>query len=213
VPEFRPLFNNAGTELPMATRAVLAVGDGLRDFGWALGLAVVAGLLLLRQSWLMPTGRLWWDRRILHMPLIGDIVRKAEVARFSHILGTLLAGGVAVLPAVSTAVDTLSNRELTSGTAGVTGRLKRGEGLAAALNESGLMPTKALQLIHVGDETNQLEAMLLRIAELYDEDVRRSLQRRLALLVPATTVVLGVIVAAIIGSMLMAIMSAYKLAV
>jgi general secretion pathway protein F len=146
------------------------------------------------------------------LPLLGDLVTKVEVARFARTLGTLLANGVMVLSALSITAETISNRELAGAIGGLAGRLKQGEGLSGPLMELGLFPRLAVQLIQVGEESGQIESMLLRVAEIYDEEVKRTIQRLLALLVPVMTICIGILVAAIIATMLTAILSTYELA-
>ena len=109
------------------------------------------------------------------------------------------------------ATETLENRAIASATAAAQGRLAKGEGLAGPLSETGVFPGLALQLIQVGEETGQLDAMLLRIADIYDDEVKRSLQRMLSMLVPLVTLALGLLIAGIILSMMAAILSAYDL--
>lgn len=211
VPEFRPLFDNAGAALPESTRIIIALGDFLRHYWWLI-LVVLVGLgVAIRYSYAQPAGRQSWDAMMLRIPLLGNIALKAEVARFSRTLGTLLGSGVVALNALSIAVNTLSNRAIAHEVASLAANLKKGEGLAEPLRQSGVFPGMAVQLIEVGEETGQLDGMLLRVADIYDEEVKRALQRLLALLVPAITIGLGMLIAAIIGSMLTAILSAYDM--
>jgi general secretion pathway protein F len=126
-------------------------------------------------------------------------------------LGTLLGNGVTALPAFTIAVGAIGNRAIARTIEGARGRLQRGEGLAVPLLETGAFPRLAAQLVQVGEESGQLEAMLLRVADIYDEQVKRTLQRLLSLLVPVVTIGLGLLVAGIIASMLTAILSTYDL--
>jgi general secretion pathway protein F len=211
VPQFRPLFRENGAAMPLPMAVVMAVSDGLQSYGWVLLLAILLLAIALRLQGLQPAARLRRDRRLLKVPVIGTLIAKVEVARFARTLGTLLANGVVLLSALSITAGTIGNRCLADAVEAVAARLKRGEGLATPLMETGLFPRLALQLIHVGEESGQLETMLIRVADIYDEEVKRGLQRLLALLVPAVTIFLGLLVAAIIGSMLVAILSTYEL--
>lgn len=211
IPEFRPLFEDSATGMPASMAAVIALSDGLRDYWWAIALVIVAVVLAAHQHNRTPEGRRRRDRFILRLPLLGDLVTKLEVARFARTLGTLLANGVMVLNALSITAETISNRQLAEAVSGLAGRLKRGEGLSLPLMETGLFPRLAVQLIQVGEESGQMESMLLRVAEIYDEDVKRTIQRLLALLVPVMTICIGILVAAIIATMLTAILSTYEL--
>jgi general secretion pathway protein F len=212
IPEFRPVFEDSASGMPSSMAVVIALSDGLRDYWWAIVLVMIAVVLGVQQHNSTLHGRRRRDRLILELPLVGDLVTKVEVARFARTLGTLLANGVMVLNALSITAETISNRELADAIRGLSDRLKRGEGLALPLMETGLFPRLAVQLVRVGEESGQLELMLLRTAEIYDEEVKRTLQRLLALLVPVMTICIGVLVASIIAIMLTAILSTYELA-
>lgn len=211
VPEFKPLFDDAGAALPTAMAVLLAAGDFLKAWWWALLAGLVALVLVLRQHNRTPEGRLRWDRFLARLPLFGDLVSKIEVARFSRTLGTLLGNGVSVLPAFSIAVGAIGNRAIARAIEAARSRLQRGEGLAVPLLETGAFPRLAAQLVQVGEESGQLEAMLLRVADIYDVQVRRTLDRLLSLLVPVVTIGLGLLVAGIIAAMLTAILGTYDL--
>jgi general secretion pathway protein F len=211
IPEFRPLFEDSATGIPASMAAVLAFSDALRDYWWAIALATLAIVFAVQQHNRGVEGRRRRDRFILRLPLVGELVTKLEVARFSRTLGTLLANGVMVLNALSITAETISNRQLAEAIGSLAVRLKRGEGLSLPLMETGLFPRLAVQLIQVGEESGQLEAMLLRVADIYDEEVKRTIQRLLALLVPVMTICIGILVAGIIATMLTAILSTYEL--
>jgi general secretion pathway protein F len=210
VPEFRPLFDDAGTAMPMPMMILLEAGDFLKRWWWALLLLLVGIVFGARHYKSRPQGRLQWDGWLSRTPLIGDLVVKIEVARFARTFGTLLANGVTTLQAFSIAIGAIGNRAIAQGIDNVTSQLKRGEGLATPLRETGMFPRLAAQLVQVGEESGQLEAMLLRVADIYDEEVKRTLQRLLALLTPVVTIGLGILVAGIVGSMLSAILSTYE---
>ena len=211
VPEFRPLFDQ-GAQVPVAMAVVLAVSDVIRRLGLVMLALIVLLILLLRYQLNRPAGRLLRDRWVLAMPLLGPIATKIEVARFARTFGTLLANGVVMLNALTITAGTIGNQVIASAIGGIATQVKRGEGLAVPLMESGVIPRLAVQLVQVGEESGQLDAMLLRVADIYDEEVRRSLQRIFSLLVPVLTVCLGLLVAAIVGSMLVAILSTYEIA-
>jgi len=212
VPQFRPLFEDAGAALPFAAQAVLAVTDVLQGYWWAmLGAVVLAGLFLVRQ-FRRPESRRRWDRRLLRLPLVGDLITKAEVARFARTLGTLLKNGVSPLTALAITRDVIRNTAIADGIAAVSDSLKEGKGLAEPLSQTRVVPILAIQLIRVGEETARLDEMLIKVAEIFDQEVGRSVDRLLAVLVPAITIFLGVVVAFVIGSILTAVLSVYELA-
>jgi general secretion pathway protein F len=213
IPRFRPLFQDAGTALPFAAQAVLAVSDLLQSYGWALAIAIAVAVFLFIRRLRGREARRRWDQRLLRLPLLGDLIVKSEVARFSRTLGTLLKNGVSPLPALAVTQETLRNAVIAEAMAAVADSLKQGKGLAEPLSRSKAMPMLAIQLIRVGEETARLEEMLLKTADIFDEEVGRSVERLLALLVPAITVLLGVVVALVIGSILTAVLSVYELAI
>jgi general secretion pathway protein F len=213
VPQFRPLFEDSTQPVPTPMAIIMSLSDALQHYGWALLGAIIAVILVIRIQLGRPAGRLGRDRLILRLPLMGQLIMKVEASRFARTLGTLLANGVVVLSALSITAGTIGNRAVAQAVDGITGHLKRGEGLAKPLMETGVFPRLAVRLIQVGEESGQLETMLLRVADIYDEEVKQSLQRIISLLVPVVTIFLGFIVAAIIGSMLTAILSTYDLPV
>jgi general secretion pathway protein F len=212
IPRFRPLFEQAGASLPLATRGVLAVSDLLRGWWWLILPAGAALLIGLRVHLRNPAVRLRWDRRLLGWPLIGSLAIKIDVARFARTLGTLLRGGVTLLPALAMTREAIANRAFSAALDEVVVSAGEGRGLAAPLAGTGYFPALALNLIRVGEETAKHEEMLFKLADIYDEEARRSIDRLLALVGPAITVALGVLVAGVIGSILAAVLSVYDLA-
>ena len=178
----------------------------------AVAAAVIAVVVfIVRQRIKTPTGRYNWDRFLLKLPLFGELVRKTEVARFTRTLGTLLGNGVAVLNALAIAQDTLGNSVIARAVGQVAVQVKEGSRLAEPLIAARAFPPLAVHLVRVGEETGQLHDMLIRVADIYDREVQRSVERILALLVPILTVALGALVAAIILSVLVAILSVNRL--
>jgi general secretion pathway protein F len=212
IPRFRPLFDQAGANLPLATRGVLAFSDLLRSWWWLILLASAALLIGLRVRLRNPAVRLRWDRRLLGWPLIGNLAIKIDVARFARTLGTLLRGGVTLLPALSMTREAIANRAFSATLEEVVASAGEGQGLAEPLARTGYFPALALNLIRVGEETAKHEEMLFKLADIYDAEARRSIDRLLALVGPAITIALGVLVAGVIGSILAAVLSVYDLA-
>ena len=172
----------------------------------------VADLVVLARTQLRRTApRYRWDALVLRMPFLGDVVAKTEVARLSRTLATLLGNGVPMLTALSIVGDAVGNRVVASGIESIAKSLKEGKGLAEPLGNARLFPKLAAHLVRVGEESGRLEEMLLAVADIYDREVRRAVERMLALLVPALTIALGIFIGAIIISMLSAILSVYEL--
>jgi len=212
VPQFTVLFEQSGKALPLPTRIVIATGEYLRSYWW-LPLMLVGGLVYyLRRQFSDPARRYRWDRWLLRMPLVGDLVTKTETTRFARTLGTLLDNGVAVLTALSIVKETIGNRVMAEGVGTVAVGVKEGQGLAGPMMKVGVFPRLAVHMVQVGEETGRLNEMLLRIADTYDSRVHTAIQRMLTLLEPALILGLGVIVAGIIMSILMAVLSINSLA-
>lgn len=212
IPRFRPIFEEAGTALPFTTQMVLGLSDALRDYWWVFILVIGLAALLWRQQMSKPEGRRWRDTRLLRLPLVGDLVTKIEISRFSRTLGTLLRNGVSPLTALAITQETVTNAALREGLSSVLESVKEGKGFADPLARTELVPALAVHLTRVGEETARLDEMLLKVGEIYEQETRRSVERLLALLVPAVTVGLGVVVALVIGSILSAVLSVYDLA-
>ncbi len=213
LPEFEPLFAEAGRSLPLATRVVMGASRAIQDYWWAGAIVLGGGWLALRHDLASATGRTRWDKVLLASPILGTLASRFAFARFSRMLGTLLANGVGLLTALALARNTLGNRVLAEAVDVVLTRVKEGGGFAEALGQTGVFPRLAVDLISVGEESGQLEGMLLKAADIYDRQAQRTVERALALLVPLLTVGLGALIAAIIGSVLVAIYSVNDLAI
>lgn len=212
VPQFERLFADAGKALPLATQIVIAIGNGFQHYWWA-GLLVI-GLIVMtvRRQLSQPENRARWDHWLLRLPLLGDLIAKVETARLSRTLGTLLGNGVSLLNALTIVRETLSNQVLAVALGEVAEHAKTGRGLAEPLLETGNFPKLAVQMIRVGEETGQLQEMLIQVADTYDGEVQTAVKRLLTLLEPVLILGLGVVIAAIIMSILVAILSLNELA-
>ncbi len=153
-----------------------------------------------------PESRLKIDERLLRMRVAGELVRKLETARLSRTLGTLLKNGVPLLGALNVARNVMGNSFLAIAVEKASEEVKTGSGLGFALGQSKQFPKLALQMISVGEESGELDTMLLKVADTFDVEVRNSLERLLAALVPATTVLMTVIVAIIMMAIILPIL-------
>ncbi len=212
LPEFEPIFAEAGRDLPAATQVVRAMGHGLRDYWWAAALVGLLATVVIRRDLTTADGRHRWHGLLLRMPVLGSLWRRLAFARFSRMLGTLLANGVGVLSALALAREVTGNEVLSRALAEVAVTVREGGGLARPLAKAKVFPQLAVDLISVGEESGHLEEMLLKAADIYDSEVRHAIDRAVALLVPLLTIGLGALIAAIIGSVLVAILSVNELA-
>jgi len=213
VPQFQQTFAQAGKALPLATQVVIFVGTGLRRYWWLIALIVAAAVWLIRRRLARPEVRLRWDRRLLRLPLLGDLLAKVEVARLARTLATLLANGVTLLAGLSIVKDTMTNSVLASALDGVVTRLREGKGFGRPLIETGLYPRLATQMILVGEESGRLEEMLQRIADVYDREVQMAVRRFLAVLEPVLILSLAVLIGGIVLSILVGVMAMSELVV
>ena len=212
VPQFSQMFAESGKALPLPTQFVIAAGEVVRRYWWAIILGCIGVYSWFSKQMREPISRYRWDKRLLGLPLVGDLVGKLEVARFSRTLGTLIGNGVTLLAALSIVKETLSNTVMAQGLGDVATQLKEGKGLGRPLMEAGLFPKLAVHLVMVGEETGKLQEMLIRIADIYDREVSNSVKRLLALMEPVLILGLGLVIGGIIMSILVAILSVNDLA-
>lgn len=211
LPQFTPLFDQAGAELPLLTQIVLTAGDIVQGYWWLillLPLAVPIVWRLLRDD---PANRSRIDRFLLRLPLAGDLIAKADTATLTRTVGTLLTSGVALPAALRIARETMANTALRDVVGATTNAVKEGKGIAEPLAQSKLFPKLATHLIAVGEKSGQLEMMLLQTSSIFDREVKTAVDRLMTLLVPVLTIAVGLIIAMIIGAILSAILASYQL--
>lgn len=207
VPQFMPMFKDMNVELPLITKIVLFVGTTLRDWWWLIGIGIVALAVLVRQQLANPPTRLAFDARLLTMRVFGPLISKLETARLARTLGTLLKNGVPLLTALGISRNVLGNSALAEAVDKATEEVKTGGGLAFALSQSKRFPKLAVQMVSVGEESGALDDMLLKVADTFDVDVKNTVDRLLAALVPVMTVVMTGIVAVIMMAILLPILT------
>jgi len=213
VPQFEHLIDNTRGQLPTATLAVIGASRLLREDGlWAL-LGLVAAGFGLRQILARPAVRKTLDAQMLRMPLLGELLRRIDTARFAHTLGALVDGGVPLPHALLLAQRVIGNSVISAAIGQVAEGLREGGGLAGPLAATKVLPRLALAFVRTGEETSELAMMLRRLAVVLDRDVRTRLERLVAILTPTITVVLGAVVATIIASIMSAILGFNDLAV
>jgi len=211
IPQFRPIFDEMGSALPMATRITLTVSDFVASFGWIIAIAIVAAAAGIRQLWQRPDFRKRVDGLMLRLQAVGPLVQAIDTARFSRSLGTLLRNGVPLLSSLPIARDTMSNRVMADSVAVATNDLREGGELSKSLHAAGVFPSLAIQLLKVGEESGTVDETMLRLADTYDREVETKIQRLLALLEPILIIGLGIVIAGIIMSVLIGIISINEL--
>jgi general secretion pathway protein F len=206
IPQFKELFEGMGSELPLSTVIVLQSGDFVHQYGWGVVLGIVMVVLFIKKQLKTNEGQYRWHKRALALPMAGDLIVKMEVTIFSRTLGTLLSNGIPMMKAMKIVKQTIQNRVMVQGMEKVIKALNEGESLSAPLKKIDCFPTFAVQMIRVGEESGELEQMLLHLADIYEKEVSKSMKQTLSLLEPVLILVLGAIIAGVIMSILVAIM-------
>jgi len=212
VPQFTEMFESAGKALPVSTQIVVGLAEWLQSYWWALIGSIIFMIGFMRFQLADPVKKKAWDYRFLKLPLAGTIILNKETANISRTLGTLLGNGVSIVSALVIVRETVDNQVVAAALQDTEEQLKQGKHMSDALLEKRLFPKMAMQMIKMGEETGRLEEMLLRVAAIYDKQLRVSIQRLLALLEPALIITLGLMIAGIIVSILLAILSVNDLA-
>jgi type IV pilus assembly protein PilC len=205
VPKFADLFNNLGADLPAITVFMLTLGVNAQKYGWIVLLVGAVAMVLLLRWKRSDKGAERIDRFLLSLPLVGEIRLKYQVANFSRILGTLLQGGLPLVPAMETAGESMSSRQMVNGVVAAAERVKEGQSLAHSLEAQKLFPDLAVEMLEVGESTGALPAMLNSVAEFYEEDVQTALSAAMALIEPMILIIMAVFVGGILISLYMPI--------
>lgn len=205
LPRFAVIFADLGQALPLPTRVLLAVSEGLQTYWWGLLLLVLAAAVGWRAATGTEGGRLAWDRWVLGLPLVGSLLLRLEVARFARTLGALLHAGVPLLQALGVVKEVAVNRVVVGALDRLHDGIKRGGGIGPPLAASRTFPGLALHMIRVGEETGRLEEMLTKVADVYEAEVRTAVKRLIAVLEPAIILALGIVVLFIVVAILLAI--------
>jgi general secretion pathway protein F len=212
LPRFKSLFAESQASLPWITRAVLALGDFINDYGLYCAFLVVLLVLVVVKIWRDPARAEEMDRRLLQSRWTFGLIAKAQTARYLRTLGTLARSGVPLPDATQVALGMLHNRALAAAGRAVHTGLRQGASFSALLHRAALFPPAAVQLARVGEETGRLEDLLIEAADTLDREAQGTLDRLLSVFVPLTTIVMGALVAGLIASILVGILSLNDLA-
>ena len=207
LPKFSIIFSDMGQAIPLSTRFLLGFSEIIKSYWWILIGGTGGVIYFVRRYITQPSGRLKLDRYKISLPVLGDLIKKIEVARFARTLGTLTESRVPILQALRLVKDIIGNQIIARSMETVYDKVKEGEKLSKPLSETGTFPSLAIQMIMVGEETGRLDVMLLRVAENYEKMVRSMVKKFISLLEPAMILIMGLVVGFIVISMLMAIFS------
>ncbi len=207
IPRFATIFEDIGAEIPASTLALLTISNFTTSYWWVILTGIVVLTFLVR-GWLQtPAGSRSWDVIVLKTPLLGPTLLKVEVSRFARTLGTLISSAVPLIAGVRIVQDIAHNQILAEAISKIADGAKRGEGVAKPMREAGVFPGLAVHLVGVGEETGRLDTMLLKLADVYEKDVKTSVKALTAVFEPLIILVMGILIGTVVLSMLMAIFS------
>ncbi len=201
IPVFASMFGSVGMTLPLPTRIVIGASGFLNAYWWALIAGAVGGGYALKTYYATSGGQLVIDRLMLHVPVLGDVLRKSAVSRFTRTLGTLISSGVSILDGLEITARTSGNRVVQDAIMGSRASIAGGETIAGPLQKSNVFPPMVISMIAVGEQTGGLDEMLTKIADFYDDEVDAAVGALLSLLEPIMIVFLGVVVGGMIVAM------------
>ena len=201
IPTFQTMFASAGVPLPLPTQIVITMSALLQGWWWAILLGIGVALFALRTFYRTEGGERVVDGILLKLPILGDVQRKAAVARFTRTLGTLVSSGVAILEGLEITAKTAGNRVIQDAVMDSRASIAGGDTISSPLKQSGVFPPMVVQMINVGEQTGGLDEMLSKIADFYDEEVDAAVSALLAAMEPIMIVVLGVVVGGMIVAM------------
>ena len=207
IPKFASTFSDLGVPLPLPTAILLDISQTVSDHWLAGLLLVIFSAILFRYYIHTPAGSMVWDNLKLKLPILGTLMQRIEMARFSRTFGTILKGGVPILQSLRISKEVVSNRIIANAIQELHEKVKKGERVGDSLREKEFIPSLAVEMISVGEETGRLNEMLLDVADTFDKQVKERLKRLLSILEPGLILIMGVIVGTIVVSMLMAIFS------
>jgi len=205
IPRFSAIFTELGASLPLPTKILLAVSSAIQSYWWIILLIAAAGWILLSKYIKSEKGRYWWDE--LKLRLLKSVIIELETERFSRTLGTLLKSGVPLIQAIHNARDVIGNEVIVKSLESLSKRVKEGKGMAGPLSETKIFPSLALSMVKVGEETGQLDNMLIKVASIYEKKLKETIKRFVSLLEPIMILGMGLMIGFIVISILMAIFS------
>ena len=198
---------------PLPTKIMLESSAVIKKYGRMAATVLVVSVAAMNGFIRTVSGRLWWDTFRLKIPVLGIALRKSEVARFARAMSTLVSNSVPLVQSIAIAGATLNNKRISGSLQTVAQGVKRGEGIAGPLRKAGQFPPLAAHLLAVGEETGRLDSMFARMAEIYEAETRTAIRRFTALFEPLIILVMGIVVGALILSMLLAITSMNEVAI
>ena len=200
IPTFARMFTAFGGDLPLPTKIVMGLSSFLRSYWWVMLGGIVGTIVMIRRYYTTEQGHMQIDKLLLRVPVLGDVIRKGAVARFTRTLGTLISSGVPILTGLEITARTAGNRVVQEAIMAARASIREGETISAPLKQSNVFPPMVVQMISVGEETGALDDMLTRIADFYDSEVDTAVDALTSLIEPVMIVFMG----AVVGGMVIA---------
>ena len=207
IPTFKEIFSSFGAELPLPTKVLIAISEFLQSYIIFLILGVIAAAVAAVKFYKTEKGKFLIDEYSLRVPMFGDMLRKVAVAKFTRTLGTLVKSGVPILQALDTVAQTAGNNIVERAILTAKESIREGEKIATPLKKSGVFPPMVIQMISVGEETGNLDTMLTKIADFYDQEVDVAVKGLTSMIEPIVICVMGVVIGAIVIAMFMPMFS------
>jgi len=201
IPTFQNMFASVHLDLPLPTRIVIGLSNMLKSYWWAILAIMGFTVFSINRYYKTAPGRLQIDSMLLQTPVLGDVLRKAAVSRFTRTLGTLISSGVSILDGLEITARTAGNMVIHNAVMESRASIAGGETIAAPLQKSKVFPPMVISMIAVGEQTGGLDEMLSKIADFYDDEVDAAVSALLSLMEPIMIVVLGVIVGGMVVAM------------
>jgi len=201
IPVFESMFGSVGLALPLPTRIVIGLSRFLKGYWYLIGGGIAGSFVMVKKYYASPNGKLQIDKAMLKVPVLGDVLRKSAVSRFTRTLGTLISSGVSILDGLEITAKTAGNRVIQDAIMASRASIAGGDTIAAPLQKSAVFPPMVISMIAVGEQTGGLDEMLTKIADFYDTEVDAAVSALLSLLEPIMIVFLGVVVGGMVVAM------------
>jgi len=205
VPRFASVFSDSHMKIPLPTQLMLDTSKIVQAWWWVVALALVLAFGAFKAYTATVEGRIQWDKTRLRIPLLGDAMLKAETSRFARAMSTLIANSVPLVQSLGISGGILNNKYIARALGEVSQGVKRGEGLAGPMRKAAIFPPLAAHLLTVGEETGKLDQMFARMSDIYENETRSAIRRFTSLFEPLVILVMGIVVGALVLSMLLAI--------
>lgn len=212
VPSITAIFQEVDRALPTPTRILLGVSSAIRSYWWVMAVLIAGGVIMVKRARESERGRLFVDETVLKIPIMGNLVLKLAVSRFARTLGSLLANGVPMLSALEIVKAVVDNQVLKNVVAQAAEKVGEGRGLGESLQQSGAFPVVAVQMMGVGEQSGELEAMLEKVADLYQGEAEAAIDSMTTLLEPLMILCMAVVVGFVVISILLPIFEMSQLA-